>query len=245
MKTYFADNYKTTQYQINLFIIFIERTISITRRKSEFTLIVPNSMLMMSSAKNLRKYLLDETSLIYIANLIGSSFDDVNVETIIISAKKEKPTITSEANILINKDSNFEKKYCKNQFHFMENEGFELNVFSDNISDELTQKLITNSYILNDLVTIKSGLKAYESGKGNPKQTPDDVKNRIYDYDYKFDDDTHKYLDGKDVNRYSIKWSGTYLKYGENLAAKRNFNLFKDKKIIIREITGPEYLTNK
>jgi hypothetical protein len=238
LKTYFADNYKTTQYQINLFIIFIERTISITRRKSEFTLIVPNSMLMMSSAKNLRKYLLDETSLIYVANLIGSSFDDVNVETIIISAKKEKPSITSEADILINKDNSFEKKYRKNQFDFMGNEGFELNVFSDNISDRLTQKLINNSYILNDLVIIKAGLMAYESGKGNPKQSPEDVKKRIYDYDYKFDNNTHKYLEGKDVNRYFINWSGTYLRYGDNLASPRSFNLFNGKKIIIREITS-------
>jgi hypothetical protein len=238
LKQYFADKYKTSQYQINLFLLFIEITTLITKRQGEFTVIIPNSMLMISSSKKVRQYLLNQTSLIQIVNLIGYSFEGVNVETIIISAKKEKPSKDTKINILLNKNVEFELSHCKKQFDFMQNEGYELNVFSDERSDILTQKLIENSELLNDLVLIKAGLMAYESGKGNPKQSPEDVKNRIYDYTYKFDNDTHKYLEGKDVGRYFIKWSGAYLKYGQNLAAPRNFNLFDSKKIIIREITG-------
>jgi hypothetical protein len=91
---------------------------------------------------------------------------------------------------------------------------------------------------LDDLVQIKAGLQAYETGKGNPKQTPEDVKMRIYDYNYKFNEETYQYIEGKDVNRYLLEWSGTYLKYGENLAAPRTLDIFRGKKIIIREITG-------
>ena len=234
LKKYFADSYKTSQYQVNLFFLFIEKTISILKNRAEFTLIIPNSMLMISSAQSLRKYLLSETSLNEIINLIGYSFEGVNVETIIISSQKERATETTEIRIL----SDFKLRYCKKQLSFMQNKGFELNVFSDEESDSLIQKLILNSDMLDDLVLIKAGLKAYESGKGNPKQSPEDVKKRIYDYNYKFDHNTHKYLEGKDVNRYLINWLGTYLQYGENLAAPRRFNLFNGKKIIIREITG-------
>ncbi|WP_231940065.1 DUF7149 domain-containing protein [Dolichospermum compactum] len=238
LKKYFTDNYKTSQYQVNLFILFIEKTISILKNKAEFTLIIPNSMLMVSSAKSLRKYLLSETSLNEIINLIGYSFEGVNVETIIISSKKEKANEINDIKILLNNNYNFKLIHCKKQFSFMENKGFELNVFSNEESDSLIQKLICNSEILDELVLIKAGLMAYEIGKGNPKQSPEDVKNRIYDYNYEFDSNTHKYLEGKDVNRYLINWSDTYLKYGENLAAPRSFNLFNGKKIIIREITG-------
>ena len=238
LKKYFTDNYKTSQYQVNLFILFIEKTISILKNKGEFTFIIPNSMLMVSSAQNLRKYLLSETSLNQIINLIGYSFEGVNVETIIISSKKEKANDKNDIKILLNNNCNFKLIHCKKQLSFMQNQGFELNVFSDKESDSLIQKLIYNSEILDKLVLIKAGLMAYEIGKGNPKQSPDDVKKRIYDYNYKFDQNTHKYLEGKDVNRYLINWSATYLKYGENLAAPRSFNLFNGKKIIIREITG-------
>ena len=55
---------------------------------------------------------------------------------------------------------------------------------------------------------------------------------------YKFDEDTYKYLDGKDVGRYSVSWSELYLRYGKYLAAPRSINLFNGSKVIVREITG-------
>lgn len=64
------------------------------------------------------------------------------------------------------------------------------------------------------------------------------VKKRPFDYDYKFDSNTFEYLDGKDVKRYCIDWSGIYLQYGEHLAAPRTIDIFENPNIIIREITG-------
>ena len=40
------------------------------------------------------------------------------------------------------------------------------------------------------------------------------------------------------MGRYHLKWSGGFLKYGDNLASPRTFDLFNGRKIIIREITG-------
>jgi hypothetical protein len=102
----------------------------------------------------------------------------------------------------------------------------------------LIETIKVSSATLEDVADIKAGLQAYEAGKGNPKQSALDVKNRIYDYDYKFDDSTYKYLDGKDVGRYFHTWSGLYLRYGGNLAAPRTFNVFSDDVLIIREIPG-------
>ncbi len=111
----------------------------------------------------------------------------------------------------------------------MQNEGCELTVFSDEQRDKLTDKLRGGSDLLDNLVKIKAGLQAYESGKGIPKQTPEDVKTRPYDYKYKYDENTFKYLEGKDVLRYNLNWSGTYLKYGYNLTAPRLFDIFDGK----------------
>jgi hypothetical protein len=113
-----------------------------------------------------------------------------------------------------------------------------LNVFSNDKTDEFLNKIKANTEILDNLVEIKAGLKAYEVGKGNPKQTREDVSNRIYDYDYKVDDITFPYLEGKDVQRYLQGKNSSYLKYGNNLAAPRTFDIFRNPKIIIREITG-------
>jgi adenine-specific DNA-methyltransferase len=238
IKDYFTDNYKTSQYQVNLFLLFIERAIPILKNKGQFTMIIPNSLLMVSSARNLRQHLLQETSLHEIINLMGHTFEGINVETIIISGEKENKDHSNKIGIYLNKGTEFILSHRKEQNLFMQNEGSELTIFSNTESDELTSKLKVESQILDNLVKIKAGLQAYETGKGNPKQTPEDVKARPYDYTYKFDQNTHEYLEGKDVGRYQIKWSGTYLKYGNNLASPRTIDIFSGEKIIIREITG-------
>lgn len=239
-KAYYSNNFKTSQYQVNLFFLFIEKTIQILRSEGEFSLIVPNSLLMVSSAQNLRKYLLSQTALSEIINLMGYTFEGVNVETIIFSGKKTIPANDSKINISCNQGQQFILSQTKPQLNFALNTGSELNVFSDEESDSMIEKLNTGSDILDNLVLIKAGLKAYEAGKGRPIQSPEDVKKRIYDYSYKFDDNTFQYLEGKDVCRYHLKWTGTYLRYGEHLAAPRSFNIFGENKIIIREITGKQ-----
>jgi len=238
MKSYFIENYQTTQYQVNLYFLFIEKTISLMRKSGGFSLIVPNSLLMVSSAKHLRKHLLNEVAVSEIINLMGKTFEGINVEAIIISGIRATKNYSSKISIYVNEGADFILTQSKEQGLFMQNDGSELTVFSNDHNDSLISKLRNGSEDLNDLVLIKAGLQAYESGKGNPKQTAEDVKNRPYDYSYKFDENTYEYLEGKDVQRYQIKWSGTFLQYGNNLAAPRTFDIFSGNKIIIREITG-------
>jgi type I restriction-modification system DNA methylase subunit len=236
-KDYYVKNYKSANYKINTYLLFVEKAVELIKNNAYYGLIVPNAWLMVYSGQGLRQYILDNCKLYQIINLSGYSFENVSVETIILIAEKEKIAI-NEFDILLSNDAEFIISHQKNQYDFSKNEGYEFRVFSDDNGSSLIKKLQNNSVILNSIVQIKAGLQAYEKGKGSPKQTAEDVKNHIYDYSYKFDETTHKYLNGKDVGRYFISWSGMYLKYGENLSAPRTFNLFDNKKIIIREIAG-------
>ena len=236
-KYFFVKEYVSAKYQINTYLLFIEKAVHILKEKGIYGLIIPNSWLMMYSGEGLRKFLLDNNKLNQIINLAGYSFESANVETVILLAEKEK-TIENSVEIFLNNGTEFYLSHSKKQQDFQNEKGFEFKVFLDDDSDDLNSKIIDNSNILDDLVDIKAGLQAYEKDKGEPKQTADDVKNRPFDYDYQFDNETYKYLEGKDVNRYSVTWSGLYLKYGKHLAAPRTFNLFDGEKIIVREITG-------
>lgn len=237
-KDYFVNKFTSAKYQVNTYILFMERTIQILKQKGMQGLITPNSWLMMYSGEGIRKYILETSKIDEIINLTGYSFETANVETVIILAEKNSEHLKNNLRVLLNDGNEFYFSHNKNQNDFEKNEGSEFKVFLDDTSDELNKKILRKTEILDNLVDIKAGLQAYEKGKGNPKQTAEDVKNRPYDYNYQFDENTYKYLDGKDVNRYFINWSGLYLKYGEHLAAPRTFNLFNGKKIIVREITG-------
>lgn len=236
-KNYYTQNYSSAQYQLNTYILFIERTLDLLRNLGYMGLIVPNAWLMVSSAKNLREILLTQSKICEIVNLAGYSFEGVNVETIILNAKKEK-VAANTLDVKLSSSYDFVFSHTRNQEEFLKNDGFEFKVFSDDSSDRMIKKITQNSFTLDEVATVKAGLQAYESGKGNPVQTPSDVKNRSYDFMSKIDENTFPYLEGKDVNRYFIRWSGSYLKYGEHLAAPRTFDIFSNKKIIIREITG-------
>ena len=219
--------------------MFIERTIKLIHDSANYGLIIPNAWLMVGSAKGLRNFILQNCCINEIINLAGYSFEGVNVETIIILATKTEHKSTNNfIKVLLSAGKEFRHSHYRMQADFKKNEGFEFKVFSDETSVELTKKLKTNSKNLDDLVLIKAGLKAYEKNKGEPKQTVENVKNRPFDYTYKFNENTHKYLEGKDVGRYFTNWAGQYLHYGKHLAAPRTINLFDGEKIIIREITG-------
>lgn len=237
-KDFYVKNYVSAKYQINTYLLFIEKTVQILKEKGINGLIIPNAWLMVYSGEGLRKYLLDTCKISQIINLEGYSFESANVETVILIAEKENTKGQNEIKIYLNNGTEFYLSHSKIQSDFSQNEGHEFKVFSDNDSDSFNTKISENTEILDNLVEVKAGLQAYEKDKGEPKQTEEDVKNRPYDYTYKFDDDTFKYLDGKDVCRNYVSWSGLYLRYGKHLAAPRTFNLFEGKKIIVREITG-------
>jgi len=236
-KLFYANTYKSAQYQVNTYLLFIERSIEIIKDAAIYGLIVPNAWLMVYSGQELRKYILDTCIIEEIINLAGYSFEGVNVETIILISRKQ--TIgKDQLKVLLSQGMEFKYSHSRSQQDFEENDGFEFRVFADQDSLIITNKLRVNSNNLDELVQIKAGLQAYEKNKGNPKQTSEDVKNRPYDFDFKFDDKTFKYLEGKNVGRYCIEWTGLYLRYGEHLASPRTFDLFNDPKIIVREITG-------
>ena len=100
-------------------------------------------------------------------------------------------------------------------------------------SDNIITKIKTDCVDLDVAVSVKAGLQAYEKGKGTPKQTIDDVRLRPYDFTYQYNDETYKYLDGSNVLRYGINWTGAWLWYGKHLAAPRTLDLFTNEKIIV------------
>jgi hypothetical protein len=92
---------------------------------------------------------------------------------------------------------------------------------------------------------VKTGLKAYQIGKGKPKQTEKQKANRVFHSQEKLDDSYMKYLEGRDVKRYLLGWGGQWLKYGKFLAEPRSMELFTGERILVRQIPSkPPYSIN-
>ena len=239
-KKYYTKYYETAKYKINTYILFIEKGFLLNKKNGLCGLIVPNSWLMFYSGEDLRRFMMKNCTLHHIVSLLGKSFEDANVETVIMIGENKPCDANHEVVILKNDEttSAFSILHTKRQIDFNENKGIVFNVFADDESMRIIVKMKAGSKNLDDVCSVKAGLQAYEKGKGTPKQTDEDVKNRPYNFNYQFNKDTYKYLTGSDVLRYGISWSGSWLWYGSHLSAPRKFEIFNNEKIIVREITS-------
>jgi len=242
-KDFYGNNYISAEYQVNTFVLFIEKSLKLLKNNGYLGFIVPNSLLKISSISKLREYILNNSAIKEIINLYGYSFTKVNVETVIFILKKGESTKNVKVlDIHIQDEKNIdifnETSKIINAEKWKNNENFDFDVFLSEKDEIILNKIANNFPKLKTYFDVKAGLQAYETGKGHPKQTKEDVKNRPYDYYEKIDETTFPYLDGCDVSRYITYNNKTWLKYGDNLAAPRTFDLFSSPRILIREITS-------
>ncbi len=234
-KEYFRKHYQVTEFQLNLYPLFIEKGYHLLAMKGLLNYITPNNWLTLNTNKNLREFILNNSQ-IKIINLYTKIFKKADVDNLIVMFTK------SQENNLIElwEYKNDFYSICETQTNFfLEKKDFiiSLDSFKNDQSIRLLEKIELNSIPLNTIADVKSGLKAYAKGKGKPPQTEEMGKNRIYHSQTKIDNNYLKYLDGKNVCRYHLGWSGEYLQYGSNLAeCRKDFSLFSTPRILVRQI---------
>src|SRR3989338_7443905 len=240
-KKYFYENYELAEYQVNLYPLFIEQSVRMLQSDGCLTFITPNNWLTVNTNRSLRRFVLQKSN-ITLVNFYAQVFESAAVYSSVIffTNGQSHPVV----NLYEFTDSlHFIRKTdCS---YFLNQKDYVINIeaFKAGGAAELLLKIENCSEFLDSLSDVKAGLKAYETGKGYPLQTKQMKENRIYHSTKKIGSDYYKYLDGKDVCRYYIGWSGEYLKYGNNLAAPRkDFSLYSTKRILVRQIPAkPPY----
>jgi len=243
-KKYFYKNYELAKYQLNTYLLFIENSFKHLKSKGHLGFIVPNTWLTINSFKELRKFLLINTRNLEIINIYDKVFPDANVDSCLLIFEKDFPNKIRLGEIKNSKYSLIGK--FKSDI-FQEKNDFIINfsLLKDKKKQKIMEKINKKTIQLCKLATVKSGLKAYEVGKGNPAQSEKMKNVRIYHARKRKDIYYAKYLNGEDVQRYLINWSKEWLKYGENLAAPRNKTLFTSPRILVRQIPSePPYSIN-
>ena len=242
-KEFFNKNYSVAQYQLNTYALFIERAFQLLHPNGYLAFIVPNTWLTIQSYSVLRKYLLENTKLLKVINIHDKVFAAASVDTCLLIAEKGRGgevTLGEIINGVVNEIGIF------NKTAFIAPE-YVINIaLLKNIDNgRLIQKINLCSRPLSDYTEVKAGLKAYEVGKGKPKQTEKMKSARIYHSLEQVDSTYRKYLEGKDVRRFHSQWSGQWLKYGSALAAPRDSDLFQGERILVRQIPSrPPYSIN-
>ncbi|TMN21296.1 Eco57I restriction-modification methylase domain-containing protein [Lentibacillus cibarius] len=233
-KAYFNNHYDLVEYQINTYLLFIERSYHLLKEGGWFAFIVPNTCLTIDSFKKMRRFLLEHTGNLKIINIYDRIFAQADVDTCFIIFQKTAPTTVklgeyAGENVEIVAEVRPEQLVDEQSI-------INISLMKNKQAFNVMRKIEETGLNLGAVATVKSGLVAYEVGKGNPVQTKEMKENRVYHSDDQVDETYWMYLEGRDVCRYYIDWGGSWLRYGPHLAARRKEEIFTSSRILVRQI---------
>lgn len=242
-KEYFYDHYEHQSSQLNTFGIFVERCYKLMRKSGLLGFITPNNWLTIDSFALLRKFVLEATREVKIVNILDRVFAAANVDTAITLFEKGEPSSLTISEMKGEKEvftSKVKLFAVKPPAHIIQ-----ISLLKDLHSLQLMKRIESCSQPLANFCTVSTGLKAYQIGKGKPPQTDYEKKNRVFHDTYKRDKTYGRYLNGADVCRYHLDWSGEYLNYGDWLAEPRRSVPFIGERLLVRQIPSrPPYLVH-
>lgn len=242
VKYYFIKFY-STENRINLYSIFVEKSLELLNKNGLFSFIIPNSLLYQSSYTKIRQLILKNNNINEIVRLPDNTFEKVKAETIIINLAKEQnqnktKCLLYDRNSIINviDNNNPEKILYFNQDIWEKNNFSTFNIFSNEVIDILIKKIELNTIALENICDFTLGLTPYDKYKGHSEKT---IKERKFHSTIKIDDSFKELLEGADVQRYHVCWGKKeYIKYGNWLGAPRKKEFFTNPRILIRQIVS-------
>ena len=217
----FYNSFEVANYKIDLYHLFFEKGIKILNPKGYLGFITPNTYLTNKYTVNLRKLILEKTSINTIIkyNEIVFAEAGVDVVTILLSNFKIK---NNKINILSSKNKTLTVIDKKEQ-EIWEND--ELKVF--NLNKELSIKL-ENTILLDKIYSVTFGLQTKDKSK-----YVSEIKSPEWEECYT----------GKNISRYFLSKANLYF-YNNPIEVKAggswNMKLHKSKKIVVRQVGNPE-----
>lgn len=237
-KNYIYQNYKLVEYQVDTYVVFIEKAINLLRENGKLSFIVPSTWLNMHYFAKLRHFITSKLQLEKVVLFKYQVFENVTAETCIFMCSKLK----SENNII-----NIAVLNEIEEFNGIKYEQISQKIWNDNYQNsfnlqytpqkiEIINRIYKNSKYLSDIADFTVGIKPYQTNKGTPKQTKLDVENRIYDAPYAINGDYKPYIVGANIHKFFIiNPQNKFLKYGDWLAEPRKSLNFSKQKIVIRQ----------
>lgn len=238
---YYFKKYHSAENRINLYSIFVEKSLDILNDNGIFGFIIPNSLLYQSSYEKMRKIILTDWNVDSIIRLPDNVFHGVKAETIIITINKNSELtncLLYDRNDRINRievETARKVKRLKSK-SWLENEFTVFDIFTSEQEKHLLKKIETNKKELAEICDFTLGITPYDKYKGH---TPKQIKERVFHSTTKQDNTFKPLLEGADVKRYFVAWGQKeYLSYGDWLGAPRQQRFFKEPRILVRQIVS-------
>ena len=220
-KEYLKNRYKTSGGRFNLFIFMMHLGFDIMSNTGVLTYIIPNTLLTQEYYQDTRKLMINKYGLSSLVDFEGLQFENAIVENIVFSVTKRKSN-NDLVKVLRGKNSKiiFDKYIEIDKFR--NNKNFTFNINSDDFIDNffVNKQPLSYYYTINQAIALKgdksiSVMTSYKNGY-------------------------YKLLDGRNINKYSIEWSGNYLDYSlDRIHSCKRKDIFEcNEKLLFRRVSA-------
>lgn len=239
-KKYFYERFKTVEYQINTYTLFMEMLSFLTAPKGKVGYIIPATWLTQNYFKNLRHHLIENFAFDNLILFRYEVFENTTIgETSTFLAEHSIPNNAQDIGFSVaNEVNEFDSLNFGEvkQSEWAQNYDKGFNLAFDTDQTAIIRQMEERSVCLEEIAVITVGIKPYQTNKGTPKQTSEDVKSRFFDSTYKIDESYKQYLVGGDIRKFIITPDSTrWIKYGKCLAEPRESLNFFQQKIVVRQ----------
>jgi hypothetical protein len=236
-KVYLAHSFDSFQLDFDSYVFFLEVSQDLTRLDGRSSFIVPEMWLRLETNENLRRKLLS-TAAMETLWVSGKVFEDAIVYTCVPVFIRRMPTPDHLATITLSEEINsvgVEPVFGVDQTRWLDNDYARIEYLVSPRLEGLLGKITQDSLTLGELCDIAQGLTAYDKYQGQDEAT---IRSRAFHANHKKDKTFKKWLEGADVSRYELGWSGEWISYGPWLAAPRDPRIFVGPRLLFREVPG-------
>ena len=221
-RAYLKRRYNTSGGRQNTFIYFTHLGIELTANNGVLSYIIPNTILTQEYYKDTRKLLLKETSLLKVVFYDKMPFENAVVENVTFIVSKHKQP-DYEISYYISDVHSVDYNCTKQKSEFMTSPIFAFSFKSNN----LNSKVALDSIKLKDLCNINQAIAL--KGDKSLSVKRDNPSGKYY-----------RLLDGRNINKYSVTWTGEYLDYClERIHSCKTKTIFEvPEKLLFRRVSA-------
>lgn len=221
-RAYLKRRYNTSGGRQNTFIYFTHLGIELMANNGVLSYIIPNTILTQEYYKDTRKLLLKETSLLKVVFYDKMPFENAVVENVTFIVSKHKQP-DYEISYYISDVHSVDYNCTKQKSEFMTSPIFAFSFKSNN----LNSKVALDSIKLKDLCNINQAIAL--KGDKSLSVKRDNPSGKYY-----------RLLDGRNINKYSVTWTGEYLDYClERIHSCKTKTIFEvPEKLLFRRVSA-------
>lgn len=233
---YMLQQFKFQAYQLDSYLLFAEKALTLVRKQGLVGVIIPNTWLLNLLSGQIRKHIFATSIIENIVHYRHPVFRDATVDTEITIFREGKPAVSHQINIAVVEKDKSSRTYNVSQARWQASNGEPVNIFEQPEMVHLVDKLKASS-LLDDACVITQGAKPFQVGKGKPSQTRQIVDDKPFVAEKRKDKTFRPLLRGSLIQKYRVLWDNDYwISFGDWLAEPRYSAQYEaPSKIVIRQ----------